>query len=190
MEEENILKKYNQAYLEIIMRYKEYIESKEDISVAELPKLVIPDNEMVLDVVNKIKETFTDYNYERDFYSAAKSAFDYVHNEISLISLPIQFWLFPQETIKCGAGDVLDKAALLCSMLIALGDVSAKIIISASDESRHVIIYSEYNGMLTIDIDQGIQILKNKEELLKQLEIDGSNATAYEFNDKMYNNLK
>ena len=36
--------KINQVYVSIILRYKDYIEEKERISVAELPRFVIPKN--------------------------------------------------------------------------------------------------------------------------------------------------
>jgi hypothetical protein len=133
MEDTELLKKYNQLYLEVILRYKEYIEEKESLYVAELPKLVVPENEDVVNIANRIKNSMPSYNYNDNYYDSARLAYSYVKDEITLANLPIQFWLTPDETIKCGAGDIFDKAVLLCSLLIALGDVSAKIIIKVKD---------------------------------------------------------
>ncbi len=188
MDNSDLARRYSQLYLEVILRYKEYIESKEDLSVAELPSLVTPQDESVVALASKIKAGFPDYSYERDFYSAAKAAFDYVHDEIALAPLPIQFWLRPKDTLKCAAGDAIDKAALLCSLLIALGAPSTKVVISASDDARKVIVYSEYKGILMIDTDNGIKLVKDRDEFVKELGISDS-STAYEFNDKMYNDL-
>lgn len=190
-----MLKKYNQLYLEVILRYKEYIEEKESLYVAELPKLVVPENEDVVNIANRIKNSMPSYNYNDNYYDAARLAYSYVKDEIALANLPIQFWLTPDETIKCGAGDIFDKAVLLCSLLIALGNVSAKIIIKVKDSERDFIVYSEFNNIIiAIDLESGIKEYKNKEELLSAMGIknagDNGEVTAYEFNDKMYNSLE
>jgi hypothetical protein len=195
MEDTELLKKYNQLYLEVILRYKEYIEEKESLYVAELPKLVVPENEDVVNIANRIKNSMPSYNYNDNYYDSARLAYSYVKDEITLANLPIQFWLTPDETIKCGAGDIFDKAVLLCSLLIALGDVSAKIIIKVKDSERDFVVYSEFNNIIiAIDLESGIKEYKNKEELLRAMGIknadDSGEVTAYEFNDKMYNSLE
>src|SRR5690348_15562975 len=113
MEEDSLLKKYNQIYLEVILRYKEHIEQNENLNVAELPKLITPTDENVITSANKIKSTFDNYSYNSNFLAAAKLAYEFVTNHISQVSLPIEFWLYPADTIKCEAGDVFDKATLL-----------------------------------------------------------------------------
>ncbi|HVA82729.1 MAG TPA: hypothetical protein VNF06_01025, partial [Candidatus Aquilonibacter sp.] len=77
MEEDALLKKYNQIYLEVILRYKEHIEQNENLNVAELPKLITPTDENVVTAVNKIKSTFDNYSYSSNFLSAAKLAYEY-----------------------------------------------------------------------------------------------------------------
>ncbi len=190
-ESEELTKKYNMAYLEVIMRYKDLIEENEMLSVAELPKLVTPDNSDVLAVVNKIKSSFLTYSYEENFADAAKAAFEYVSKEIAEISMPMQFWFTPEQVIRVGAGDTFDKAILLCSMLIALGGISTRIIVVAHDSERKIVVASEYNGkVIAMDMDEGIKEYPSKEALLEALGIGKKEElTAYEFNDKMYNDL-
>ncbi len=191
MEEQEILKKYNQLYLEMLMRYKDYIESEESVYVAELPKLITPDDAAVINLANKIKSSFSQYSYDRDFYGAARIAYDNIRDNIATISLPLQFWLSPSQTLKCEAGDIFDKATLLCSLLIALGNMSTKVIIAAKEESRSFVVYCEYaDSLILFNIDSGITQVKSKQELLDGMNIGkDEELTAYEFNDKMYDDL-
>ena len=186
------LKRYNQLYLEIIMRYKEYIEENENLYVAELPKLITPDNESVVGLANKIKSQFPIYNYNENFPDAVRIAYSYVKDNILLVNLPIQFWLKPEEVIRCGAGDIFDKATLLCSLIIALGNVSTKLIIKVEDSEREFVVYSDFNNsIIAVDLERGVKEYKSREELLKAMGVYGENEemNVYEFNDKMYNSI-
>ena len=186
------LKRYNQLYLEIIMRYKDYIEENENLYVAELPKLITPDNESVVSLANKIKSQFPIYSYNENFPDAVRSAYSYVKESILLVNLPIQFWLKPEEVIRCGAGDIFDKATLLCSLIIALGNVSTKLIIKVKESEREFVVYSEFNnGIVAVDLERGVKEYKSREELLKAMGVYGENEemNVYEFNDKMYNSI-
>jgi hypothetical protein len=186
------LKRYNQLYLEIIMRYKEYIEENENLYVAELPKLITPDNESVVGLANKIKSQFPIYNYNENFPDAVRIAYSYVKENILLVNLPIQFWLKPEEAIRCGAGDIFDKATLLCSLIIALGNVSTKLIIKVEDSEREFVVYSEFNNsIIAVDLERGVKEYKSREELLKAMGVyeENEEINVYEFNDKMYNSI-
>lgn len=191
MKEEELLKKYSALYLEIIMRYKDEIEQGETLHVAELPKLITPQDEAVLSTVSKIKSAFSSYGYDDNFYDAALQAHRYVKERIVTLSPPIQFWLKPSQVVGLGAGDVFDKAVLLCSMLIALGNVSAKIITVIKDNTKKHVVYFEYREkMFAMDLENGVNELQSKDVLLISMGVQKElEMTAYEFNDKMYNDL-
>lgn len=191
MSEDGLLKKYNALYLEMIMRYKEKIEEGERLHVAELPKLVTPADETVVSTVNKIKSTFPSYNFEADFPDAAKKTYEFVTESVVRVSPPAEFWLRPSEVISIGAGDVFDQNVLMCSMLIGLGNMSTKVIVSVKNEEKAYAVYYEWNGKLAVlELGKGISELKDKNELLAKMGIYmGSEATGYEFNDKMYSDL-
>jgi hypothetical protein len=191
MQEDELTKKYNALYLEIIMRYKDAIEKGETLYVAELPKLVTPTDGNVLAAVSKIISTFHIYNPDEDFLEAAQQAHRYVKDEIATVSPPIQFWLRPNQVISLQVGDVFDKAVLLCSMLIALGNVSSKIVTAVKDNEKRHVVCSEYKGELVIvDLDDGIIKANSREKMLEIMGIkEGSVSAAYEFNDRMYNDL-
>jgi len=69
------------------MRYKDYIEENENLYVAELPKLITPDNESVVGLANKIKSQFPIYSYNENFPDAVRSAYSYVKVEYSSCKL-------------------------------------------------------------------------------------------------------
>lgn len=192
MEDETaLIRKYNNIYLSMIMRYKDYIEEHEGLYVAELPKLVTPQDSAVISVATGITNNFPSYSYDRDFLEAARLAHLYVKEKITSVTLPVQFWQKPSETISNGAGDPFDMAVLLCSILIALGGVSSKIIITISDGQRDFLVYSEYREeLIVIDLERGLTSAHNRGDLLGRLKI-GSNpeVSAYEFNDRMYTDI-
>ncbi len=191
MDEKELLRRYNNLYLSALMRYRKYIEENETLYASELPILVTPNDDAVVGIAGIIKDSFNAYSYGRDFYAAVKLAYEYVNEDIATVTMPVQFWLTPEETIKAGAGDVVDKATLLCSIIIALGNVSATIIATVSDVGRKFVVCVDANGKaLGIDVERGISEYASKEALLKGLSV-GSNSDmiAYEFNDKHYVDL-
>ncbi len=192
MSDDELLKKYNALYLEIIMRYREKIEEGERLYMAELPKLVTPDDESVRAAVNKIKGEFLSYNLEENFSEAMQKAYDFVSGSVSQVSPPIQFWLRPGQVLNIGAGDIFDQAVLLCSMLIGLGNLSSKVIVAVKGEDeKNYAVYCEYKGkLLEAELGKGLSELKDKQEMLAKIGVFmGSETTAYEFNDKMYNSI-
>ena len=67
IEDAEELRRYNKLYLEIIMRYHEYIDEKENIYVAELPRLVMPKDSAVVAAANGIMSSFSQYEYRARF---------------------------------------------------------------------------------------------------------------------------
>ncbi len=183
--DEDLLKKYNDLYLSVIMRYRDYIEENENLYVAELPGLVTPEDDAVVSFAEGIKGS--SYSYDTDFASAAVSARRYV-DSLSTISLPIQFWQRTSETMRNAAGDAFDKAVLLCSILIALGNTSSRVLVLTREAERSIAVYFEHAGLTTyIDIEKGIRVFDSKESMLREaMGRTGSESTAYEFNDRMY----
>lgn len=180
------LRKLNAIYLRIINRYGSYIANDESVSVAELPRLVTPKDPAVAKKAKDIMSNFSPYEYSRDFYSAAVMAYDYVRKEIYPIVLPVEFWLEPNETMEFGAGEKLDRYTLLCSLIIALGNPSAKILIVEKSERLEPTLYFEFDGSFySMNFESDIAKLESREELLKNLGIT-DDTVAYEFNDKMY----
>lgn len=187
MENVEMLRKYNSVYLTIIARYKDYIDESEGLYIAELPKLVTPKDESVTLISNNIKGNFISYSHESNFHEAAMHAYRYV-KELTTVSMPVQFWQTPKETISNEAGDLFDKAVLLCSILIALGEPSSKVLVIIKNDNRDFMVYYESNGSITaMDLENKVTYYKSSEELISSIGIkENSDMDAYEFNDKMY----
>ena len=148
----------SQVYLAIISRYKDYIEEKEGLSVAELPTLVTPNNEKVAQKSDEIKAGFLNYVYENNFIDASSRAYEFVRNEIDNITLPLQFWLTPAETLEFKMGDSMDKNILLCSILIRLGNPSAKVFVKMIENSRKVFVHFEFSDKVRLlGLENGIE---------------------------------
>jgi hypothetical protein len=176
----------NQLYLAIISRYKDFIEEKEHVSIAELPGFVTPKAELVVKKADEIKSVFGAYNYDSHFYEASIDAFHSIKDAILDVSMPLQFWLTPEETLSFGIGDVLDRNTLLCSLLIALGNPSAKVLVYTKGGVRKVFTYYELGGKAYIlDFDIGFKHFESREALIKSLSLDDE-SISYEFNDNMY----
>jgi len=176
----------NQLYLAIISRYKDYIEEKEELSVAELPTLVTPKADAVIRKANAIKADFSTYNYDKDFIDAALKAFEFVKGEVDEIALPIQFWLTPDETMRFKVGDRIDRNILLCSILISLGNPSSKVFVLKTEEMRRIYVYFEFGPKtLLMDIDSGIREFPDAKAMVSSFSIK-EDDTAYEFNNQSY----
>lgn len=179
--------RYNKIYLSIISRYKDYIEQKENISVAQLPTMITPKDPAVTRKADGIKSGFAFYSYDLKFIEAAAKAFDFVKNEVEDIVLPLQFWLTPSETLSFMAGDEVDKNLLLCSLLMSLGNATSKVLMIIQNEAeRRVFVHCEFGDKIYLfDLKGGIEQFDTLEEMIRYADI-GEDSTAYEFSDHSY----
>jgi hypothetical protein len=176
----------SQLYLSIISRYKGYIEEREELSVTELPTLVLPKSDRVVRKANEIRSAFTNYSYDSDFPKAALAAFEFVRNEIEEIVLPLQFWLTPDETAEFRLGDRIDRNILLCSMLVSLGNPGSKVFVIKRESGISTYTYFEFGGQTVLmNIENGTSVFASRDEMIKQFRI-GEDDTAYEFNHQSY----
>ncbi len=187
--EADTLGKLNKVYLTIISRYRDYIEEHENVSIAELPTLVTPKNGAVVAKVDEIKASFGRYDYDNNFYDASLAAFSFVKEKVEDATLPLQFWLTPEETLAFMIGDTFDRCVLLCSMMVALGNPSAKVAVVVNGESRKLLVYYEFGDAVhTFDLRGGLEKFASKEEMVASLKIK-EDTTAYEFNDLTYTGI-
>jgi hypothetical protein len=176
----------SQLYLSIISRYKGYIEEREELAVAELPTLILPKGGLVIRKANEIRGAFTNYAYDADFPNAAMMAFKFVRDEIEEVILPLQFWLTPDETAEFKLGDRMDRNILLCSVLIALGNPSARVFVIKRESGVSTYTYFEIGGKTVLmNVEDGTSVFASRDEMIKQFRI-GEDDTAYEFNHQSY----
>ncbi len=186
---ERELNNLNEVYLAIISRYKDYIEEKESISVAELPTLVTPNDEAVAKKASEIKAEFQDFFFDKDFYDAGRSAFSFVKDKVATVVLPVQFWLTPHETLEFMVGDIMDKNVLLCSLLIRLGNPSTRVFVKSRGSDKRTFVYFEFNKKVySMDMGDGVKEYADRDAMIASMGLD-DDTTAYEFNDKLYVDL-
>ncbi|MGC9149682.1 MAG: hypothetical protein ACP5FX_01015 [Candidatus Micrarchaeia archaeon] len=180
----------NRVYAKIIERYKKQIEEMEVKSIADLPLLITPKDEKVeelkREIIKKVEERSGEvYSFNLHFLEAAKEAIKII-NSFETVSLPLEFWFLPKEVIELRAGDLVDKAILLCSLLISLGNEGAKVLmkIEPQKEKREAYVTFDFNGeSYVFDISKKALRKTKKEKICK-------GAVVYEFNDKGYSELE
>ncbi len=176
----------NKLYLTIISRYKDYIEEKEGISIAELPSLVTPKSTAVVSKAEEIKLSFDNYQYDKYFYEASLKAFSFVKQMVKEVTLPVEFWLLPEEALAFLMGDAFDRNVLLCSLLIALGNPSARVLVVSRDDARKVYVHYDFNGSsYLMNLEERARKFGSIKDLTDSLSIP-EDAIAYDFNDKSY----
>lgn len=188
-EDPGMVDRLNKLYLTIISRYKDYIEEKEGISIAELPTLITPGNPAVMAKATEIKLSFGNYSYDSLFYEASLKAFSFVKQMVHEVQLPVEFWLMPDETLAFLMGDVFDRNVLLCSLLIALGNPSARVLVVSSGEARKVYVHYEFNKLVYLmDLSARTTKFSDMKEMVASLR-PPEGAVTYDFNDKTYSDI-
>jgi len=188
-QELEVYKKRAALYRKIIDRYRVLTETSEDKSVPELKELIKPQDAALLEIKNQILKEFANYDYEKNFLAAAQKAYEFVNNEIKTEPLPLEFWLSPADIMELRVADEMDKAILLCSLLISLGNKDAKVIVEIKGDFRHAFVMFEFEGKSHLfDPAHKINLSGEKESLLKQvLSKEEESRVVYEFNDVEYN---
>ena len=175
-------------YKKIIDRYLETIEASEDKSVMELRSLVVPENPVIEKIASALKAYFRPYLYDKDFLKAAEKAFLYCRDEIRNEFLPLEFWLTPEDIFELKAADEIDKAILLCSLLLALENQSAKVVVETQQSTRHAFVTFDFNGEFHLmDPTHDVNVTGEKEEVLKRQIKQQESKVIYEFNNFEYN---
>lgn len=175
-------------YKKIIERYREVIETSEDKSVTELRSLVNSDNPAIVSIRDSILEKFRPYLYDRDFPKAAELAYGYCLKELRNEFLPVDFWLTPEDILELKAADEMDKAIFLCSLLIALENQSAKVVVETEGRKRHAFVTFEFGSTFCLmDPAHGIYTAGPREKIISEQIHDAERKLIYEFNNKEYN---
>ncbi|NYZ79061.1 hypothetical protein H0N99_02840 [Candidatus Micrarchaeota archaeon] len=185
-----VCRRRESIYRKIIERYRELIEAGESKSIPELRSLVRPQSSSVVELKEKLTREFKPYDYERVFLTVAQKAYEFVKDEIKTEHVNIEFWLSPKDILELKAADEMDKAILLCSLLIALGNKGAKVVVEMKGGLKHAfVMFSFGNRYYLFDPVHDINLAGSKEILEAQIstEKDEENKIVYEFNDTEYN---
>lgn len=174
-------------YKKIIERYKNVIEEREAKSIPELKELIQPRDERIQKLREEIISGFHPYIFERDFEAAAGKAFEFVRNEILNEALPLEFWLSIEDILELRVADEMDKAILLCSLLIALENDSARVVVATDGGGRHAFVVFEFKNVFHLfDPFHGIRLEGGKKMVLEKFFEGSERGKAYEFSNSSY----
>ena len=131
----------------LLKKYASIINEREKKTLGEVKGLVNGDDLTVQSVASELKPA--DYSFERDFTEAAKKAFEFVKKEVSYAKadLDLDYFLSPVEIMAEKIADDEDQAVFLCSLIFALGDESASVVIAELDDlTTHAFVALELGG--------------------------------------------
>ena len=184
--EADILRDKLKLYDIILNRYRTMIERSESKTIADLKALIQPKDETVVRVKDQLIDEFKPYLFEKHFYMVAERAHKFV-SEMKTVKTPVDFWLTSKEFLELKGGDMMDKAVFLCSLLIALENNDAYVIVGVDGGTKIAVGHRTGNGWRFLDPTTGTSINGDKDALIKQWFAGAERM--YEFNDREYNQL-
>ncbi len=126
----------------ILSRYKERIEEGEHKSISELRERISPYNDFVKQLAERLSAGLRPYEYEKHFTAALQNSVEYIKS-LRNVELPVSFWIDFKTMDELKAGDIIDQALLLTSLLRSFGSPTAKMLIT---KSRRVYVGYEWKG--------------------------------------------
>ncbi len=133
-------------YRVLLEKFAPLINEQGKKTVGEIKGLVNGDDLTIQGIVAELKPQ--NYEFERDYLSVAKKAFEFVKKEIEFakVDFNLVYWLEPREIMTYRVADDGDIAVFLCSMLHALGDEQASVILAEMEDlSTHAFVLIEHN---------------------------------------------
>ncbi len=194
-EESSVKEKLNQCklYRLLLEKHAELINEKERRTIGEIKILVNKDDLTIQAILSDLKPQ--EYAFPKDYLASAEKAISFVQNKISYVEpeINLNYWLSPKEIFSSKVGDDEDLAVFLCSLLFALGDEKASVIISELDSLRtHAFVATEFKGKFyALDPSQKHSFADfsgTKEEALQKYDFKGSKIKKflYKFNNTIY----
>ncbi len=180
-------------YKLLLKKYAPLINREETKTVGEIKGLINKDDLTVQALAMQFKPE--NYSYEKHFLQAAKKAFEFLKKEIRYVNpeLDINFWLTPAEMLANKVADDEDLAVFLCSILFALGNENASVVIAElEDMSTHAFVLMEFNNKVYfLDPCQEHEFEEysgNLMDLLKKYSFQGKKLSRmlYKFNHFEY----
>ncbi|MEM0359874.1 MAG: hypothetical protein QXK06_00875 [Candidatus Diapherotrites archaeon] len=180
-------------YRFLLKKYSALLNEKEKKTIGEVKALIDGSDLTIQSLVSEFKGN--SYEFERDFLSAAEKAFEFVKKEIAYVKLDLDldFFMSPLEIMTEKVADDEDKAIFLCSMLFALGDESASVVIAELDDlSTHAFVVLEFDEkvfFLDASQEHGFsEFSGTTSEVLKKYSFEGHKIRKllYKFNHFEY----
>jgi len=180
-------------YRLLLDKYSELITESERRTIGEIKGLVNSDDLTIQSLIADFKNA--DYSFEKAFLESAEKVFSFVSKEINFVELDfsLNYWLSPKEIFSEKVADDEDIAIFLCSLLLALGDENASIVVAELDNQQtHAFVITEFNEKFFIlDACQKHSFHKfsgNRDRVLMNFSFRGAKIKQflYKFNHSTY----
>ncbi len=180
-------------YKFLLEKYEDLINDSEKKTIGEIKGLVDEEDLTIQSILSEIKPQ--GFEFKKDYLNTAKKALEFINSKIECVDpgLGINFWLSPKEILELKVSDDEDLAVLLCSVLAALGDEKAFVVIAEMDDlSTHAFVITELNNkFFIIDPCQEKtfeEFSGEKTSVLQKYSFNGAKIKRflYKFNNKEY----
>ncbi len=177
----------------LLQKYGDIINEREKRTIGEIKALVDGSD---LSIQSLAQDFMGDnYDFEKDYEKALKEAYKFVVDEIGFVDadLNLNYWMSPKEVLEQKVADDEDFAVFTCSLMKALGDSKAEVIIAELDNLRtHAFVTTELGDkFLLLDPSQGKgfeEFLGEKTAVLAKYSFNGNKIKTflYKFNSDKY----
>lgn len=180
-------------YRLLLKKYSDLINEREKKTIGEVKGLINGEDLTIQSIVSEFKPE--NYDFERDYLNTARKAFEFVKKEIyfTKADIDLDYFLSPLEIMTEKVADDEDQAVFLCSMLFALGDESASVVIAEMDDlTTHAFVVIEHEGkayFLDATQEHGFEEFSGRtEEVLKKYSFNNTKIKRllYKFNHFEY----
>lgn len=180
-------------YRLLLKKYADAINDKEKRTIGQIKGIVDRDDMTIQSIVSDFKPK--DYDFDRDYLGIAQNIYEYVLKEIDFVKadVDISFWLSPKEVLENKIADDEDLAVFLCSLLFALKDEKAHVVISELDNlSTHAFVITEFKSrFILLDPSQKKpfhSFIGTLESVMEKYSFDGAKLKRflYKFNHAEY----
>jgi len=180
-------------YFYLLERYSELINGFERKTIGEIKALVNAEDLTIQSIVLDLKPE--NYDFEKNYLKAAEKAYNFVCREINFVEsgLDLNYWLSPKEILSLRIADAEDLAVFLCSLLHALGDENASVIVSElEDNFTHAFVFTEFKKkFILLDPSQKKpfnEFYGEKTEIMQSYSFNGQKIAhfLYKFNSSEY----
>jgi len=133
-------------YRLLLKKYSNLINEHEKCTIGEIKGLVNADDLTIQSILSDLKPE--GYEFKESYLETAEKVFKFVSEEIKYVDLElnVNYWLSPKEIFSEKVSDDEDLAVFLCSLLLALGDENAAIVVCELDNLRtHAVVVTNFN---------------------------------------------
>jgi len=137
----------------LLHKYADVINEREKRTIGEIKALVDGSDLSIQSLADDFKEPA--YSFEENYEVALKKGFDFVKKEIVFVDadLSLNYWMSPKEVLELKLADDEDLAVFMCSLMKALGDEKAEVIIAELESLKtHAFVATQIgNDFLILD---------------------------------------